>query len=509
MKKILFLALFAALGWVACSDDESTPVIDATTIELSAENLNLTVGNTATLTATITPEEMAQAEIVWSSSAPEVATIEGGVVTAVAVGEATITATVGEASDRCLVKVDAVAVEQIELDTTEAELHIGESLQLTATVLPENAGDKTITWESTNEAVASVDQNGLVEALSLGEATIKAKAGNVEATCAITISAVEVEEVLLDHEQASLSVGATLQLTATVLPENSTDKAVTWDSTDKAVATVDGNGLVTAVAPGQSVITAMAGGMFAVCNITVVTPAQIGDYYYSDGSYSSSLDTSKSVIGVVFWTGDPTATDPTLKRDHPNCTHGLVMALTEVKNVFWQKGCRAYNSTVSAWVEANNLEFQPLVSGIELSDPMNQVNGYNNTKAMEAFNAAPENAEWKLDVLTTLEQHRTSVAAPATSSGWYLPSIKELNLAFSGEYNGPITDFDNESTEIYDIINPKFRAVPGAIIYDDDYLSSTEKDALNIYDMMVFSWYVPTEGIGKGAGVTFRAVLAF
>ena len=508
MKKLLFVAIFAAFGWVACSDDEAAPAV-ATKVTLSAETLNLTVGDETTLTAVISPEDSIETEISWSSSAPEVASVEEGVVKALAVGEATITATVGQVSATCQVVVSAVAVSEVVLDSTEAELHVGETLQLTATVLPEDAGDKSVIWSSNNEEVATVDQSGLVTAVALGEATITAKAGGVEATCEVVVSPVEVEQVVLSQEEANLAVGSTLQLTATVLPENATEKQVSWSSTDSAIATVDENGLVTAIAPGPAVITAEAGGMYGICNVTVALPAQIGDYYYSDGRYSSTLDTSQSVIGVVFWTGNPTATDPTLKRDHPNCTHGLVLALTEVKNVFWQKAFRTYNNTVSAWVEANNLDFQTLVSGMEYSDPMNQVNGYNNTKAMEAFNAAPENAGWPLDVLTTLEEHRRTVAAPATSSGWYLPSIKELNLAFSGEYDGPITDWDNESTEIYDIINPKLRAVPGAIIYDDDYLSSTEKDAHNIYDMMVFSWYVPAEGVGKGAGVTFRAVLAF
>lgn len=427
MKKLLFLSLFAAFGLMSCSDNDPVAPPVATGIELSPQTLTLTVGNTAQLSATIIPENSIETEITWSVLDPAVATVENGFVTAVAPGETTITATVG----------------------------------------------------------------------------------NVSANCAVTVNKVDVESITLSETSASITVGTTLQLTAVVAPDNATNKEITWSSTDEAVATVDQNGLVTGIAEGEATITVVADGIYGLCIITVVAPANIGDFYYSDGTYSASLDSSKTVIGVIFYTGDPTATDPTLKQDHPNCTHGLVMALTETKNVLWQKANRNYNNTVSAWVEANNLNFQTLISGIEYTDPMNQINGYNNTKAIEAFNAAPENSDWPVTAMAALEEHRRTVAAPATSSGWYFPSIKELNLAFSGDYQGPITDYDNDDPVVLDTINPKFRQVPDAIIYDDDYLSSTELDSYNVYDMMVFSWWCPAEGVSKGAGLTFRAVLAF
>lgn len=396
----------------------------------------------------------------------------------------------------------------VELDKTELSLKIGETAKLNATVLPEGR-EAAVNFVSSAETVATVDQNGNVTAVAVGTATITATADDATATCEVTVSAIEVSEVQLDVTEETLVVGETLQLTATVLPENATDKTVAWESSDEAVATVDENGLVTAVSTGEAAITATAGGMFAVCNITVTPKAAIGDFYYSDGTFSTDLDSSKHPIGVVFWVEDPTASDPTLKKDFPNCTHGLVLALTETKNVFWQKACRTYNSTVGAWIEANNLDFVSTLSGMELEDPINQILGYNNTKAIEAFNAAEENASWPVDAMAALEAFRTSVPAPATSSGWYFPSIKELNIACSGDYPYSITDYDNEGTEVYDIITESLAKIPGANDYYEDYISSTELGAYDVYDMMAYYPWVPDYGVGKNAGMTFRAVLAF
>lgn len=396
----------------------------------------------------------------------------------------------------------------IELSATELTLTVGDTAELTATISPEDSDETEVSWSIEDDAVASVEA-GLVTAIAPGQTTLTATVGSVSAECTITVKGIDVEAIELSHSEASLGIGATLQLTATVTPENATNKSITWSSSDEAVATVDEAGLVTGVAEGETTIMAEADGIFGLCTITVIAPAHIGDFYYADGSYSSTFDTSKSVIGVVFYTGDPTVNDAILRRDHPNCNHGLVLALTETQDVYWQKNARQYNSTVSAWVEANGLEYQTLLSGIEYSDPMNQINGYNNTKAIEAFNAAEENAEWPVTAMNALNDHRRTVAAPETSSGWYFPSIKELNLAFSGDYQGPIVDFENEDTTVLDTINASLRQVPNAIIYDDDYLSSTELDEYNVYDMMVFSWYVPTDGVSKTLGIRFRAVLAF
>ena len=163
-----------------------------------------------------------------------------------------------------------VAVSEVTLDQTEATVEAGQTVTLTAAVSPENATDKTVTWSTSNDTVATVS-DGVVTAVAAGEATIAATAGDKRASCTVTVTAPAVSEVQLDKTEAALKLDGTLTLTATVLPEAATDKTVTWSSSDEAVATV-ADGVVTAVALGEATITATAGEQSAECKVTVYEP---------------------------------------------------------------------------------------------------------------------------------------------------------------------------------------------------------------------------------------------
>lgn len=186
-------------------------------------------------------------------------------------------------------EVAPTPVSGITLDKTEAQMNIGATLTLTATVTPEDATDKTVVWTSSEETVATV-VDGVVTAKAVGTAVITAKAGEFSTTCTVTVSEqveiVPVEGVALDQETATLKVGKTLTLTATVTPENATDKTVTWTSNDETVATV-ADGVVTALKAGEAVITATAGEFSATCTVTVeglleLISASAGDFSQID-----------------------------------------------------------------------------------------------------------------------------------------------------------------------------------------------------------------------------------
>ena len=167
-----------------------------------------------------------------------------------------------------------VEVESVSLNKSEMTLTEGKSETLAATVTPENAENKSITWSSNNEAVATVDVNGTVTAKRAGTAVITATSTNGKsAGCTVKVEKkqIPVTEVRLSESTVGIVEGSTYKLTATVLPENTTDsKNVSWSSSNSEVAIVDANGTVTAKSAGTAVITAITeNGKTASCTVTV------------------------------------------------------------------------------------------------------------------------------------------------------------------------------------------------------------------------------------------------
>jgi uncharacterized protein YjdB len=257
--------------------------ITAEKIVLNNSEYTMTKGTSLQLTVTYTPAEPTDKSIRWTSSDPAVAKVEDGLVTALAAGKAAIIATTANGLTAvCTVEVaaDVIDVESITLNMTNAIVREGEMLRLNATVAPTNATNQAVIWISDNEAVAKVDEYGIVEALVPGNATITATAGGKSATCAIKVTAivveveedVDIETLTLNLSQATIKEGAILRLEATITPANATNQAITWTSSNAAVAKVDAYGIVEAVAPGTATITATAAdgsGAVAQCEVSV------------------------------------------------------------------------------------------------------------------------------------------------------------------------------------------------------------------------------------------------
>jgi uncharacterized protein YjdB len=255
-------------------------VVAVTSLVLDKETLELEAGKTGGLTATISPSDATNLNVVWTSSDETVATVANGVVTAVAEGTATITATSAENAeikDTCIVTVTpaVVAVESITLDQETLSLVLGTDSTITATVLPANASNKELTWESSDTDVVTVE-NGVVTAKALGTATITVTSvadSNIKVTCNVIVTSAEVAVTGISLDQASLSVeaGKTATIKATITPEEATNKAITWTSSNESVAKVE-NGVVTAVGEGTAIITATSaanGDIKDTCSVTV------------------------------------------------------------------------------------------------------------------------------------------------------------------------------------------------------------------------------------------------
>ena len=176
-------------------------------------------------------------------------------------------------------KTKPINVTGVTLDKSTLSLEEGATGDLVATVAPSTASDKTVTFASSDEAIATVDNKGKVTAVKAGNAdiTVTTKDGSKTAKCALTVTAkqIPVTGVTLDKTTLSLEVGATATLNATIAPSNASYKAVSFTSSDDAIATVDNDGLVTAVAAGSSDITVESiadGSKTAVCTLTVTEP---------------------------------------------------------------------------------------------------------------------------------------------------------------------------------------------------------------------------------------------
>lgn len=262
-----------------CSVTVKKKTVDVTSVVLNKTDLSLTEGDTETLVATVKPDDATDKAVTWSTSKSDVATVENGKVVAIKEGEAVISAKAGEKSATCKVIVNkkVIAVSSVELNKNTIELVEGESETLVATVNPDDATDKTVTWSSSDESIVIVE-NGKVSAIKEGSATITAAAGDIEATCTVTVKkkVIVVSSITLNKSSINILVGGNETLIATVLPDNATDKTVIWSSKDERVATVK-DGKVTAISIGKTTISAKADNITAECTVIVTNSSAGGN----------------------------------------------------------------------------------------------------------------------------------------------------------------------------------------------------------------------------------------
>ena len=257
-------------------------------------------GEQKTISATVSPANATDKKLTWSSSDTGVATVAGGVVTAVAHGRAVITATANDGSGKsasCTVTVtEKIPVSSIEMIPTpqltrydeSGTLHylllpVREGVTFSASILPANATDRTVVWSTDNPDVVTVNQkSGYVFGKATGKATIYVRAADgSEVSNSVKIFVITpAESVTLSHSYRTLTPNETVRLSATVSPQNASIKNVQWSSSDPSVATVSNTGLVTAKKVGTAIITAESadGCASGRCNVTI-TATTTAKYY--------------------------------------------------------------------------------------------------------------------------------------------------------------------------------------------------------------------------------------
>ena len=506
-------------------------VAEETWVYLSNTEITIVVGEEAVLTATVTPENAPDKTVTWTSSDPEVASVDGGKVKGVTEGTAIITASANGKSAECKVIVEPDIVDfDINIVPSEATvltrgLQQDKSVKLIATY-KRTDNDKdyvpTVTgWKSSDETIATVDSEGNVTAvaevvekygLDNGlKVTITHTADHIEQPIEIVVVRAQPEKILftalpsvdgvegkimhgesfrletkvlpekatqavgmiktnpdggyggvlsdgvfyaaevgtysvmayietselggldgIDQVQTSVSIevlpvpvesftivgessleleiGDEMFLEAKVLPENASYKTIEWTSGSEDIVTVNMTGKIKAVSAGKTTITGtLPEGRKVEYSVVVkapAEPAEVGSFYYSDGTTSVEYDASKTVVGIVFSTQNITLQDTGLPA---GCSNGLAVALEEVSTA-WQKS----SVGVSAWMSENTDHKD--ITRTDLAC------GYSNTKALLEYNKANE------DTKVLVVEHAPSVTLPGSTSGWYVPSYEELRL---------------------------------------------------------------------------------
>lgn len=272
---LLFQLLFPIYSTAALN-------VPVTGVEISHPEIALEVNTTHALTAQVLPLTASNRNVVWSSSASSIVSVDQkGLVKALDKGTAIITATTADGGFQAASRISVVInrVTGVMIEPSPTSISLGDELTLSAVVLPLNADNKKVNWHSSNNALATVNSNGIINALGVGVATITAttEEGKLTDTRTFTINPVSVTGVTISPAIASVSVNRTLQLTANFSPANATNKNVIWTSSNAAIATVDANGLVTGRGAGTATI-----------NVQSV-----------DGNYTASRIVSVSLVNVT------------------------------------------------------------------------------------------------------------------------------------------------------------------------------------------------------------------
>ena len=300
--------------------------VPVTGVSLDLHSVTLQPGQTKRLNATVTPSNATDHELVWSSYDKTVAKVSStGKITAVAPGSTTIRVKTRDGAfiDKCKVKVTepVIPVTGVSLNKTTARVEKGKTFTLKASIEPEDATNQTVTWQSYDTAIATVDSAGKVKGIAPGATTIrvKTKDGGFTAKCKVTVTVpdVPVTGVVLSKAVASVAKGKTFTLKAVVTPADATDQRVTWQSYDTGIATVDSAGKVKGVAAGTTTIRVKTrdGGFTAKCKVTVAIPvtgitldlSSVSLKVGKTKTLTATVKPSNATVTGVIWTSDKPA----------------------------------------------------------------------------------------------------------------------------------------------------------------------------------------------------------
>ena len=434
--------------------DPDAPAIESVVIVAEGNASDLQVGLKLQLSAVFTPSNAKPESLSWViSENPDAASLsQDGLLMGLNAAknsdntwsDIVVTVYADGLSDSKSFRVIPRQPDAIEVDMpTEGYLRVGQEWRFNPRVIPEGLGYSVYCSASLPSGKPQNDAYGVFTADAPGEIKgIFAVSGNenlvynsLRKDVYLPVKPYYVETVILP-ETMEVEVGGsfimTPEFTSDVAGHEPTFKDVVWTSSDEAKATVDSYGKVTAHAAGTVQITATTSNSYSVpsgqqqksatCTLTIAEASvkiNVGDYYYSDGTWSSQLDPSKTVIGVVFARANSASSDALLAKDYPGCVHGLVLSVDE-----YVQSC----TTDRTWLRADLISWMDK-NGYNQWLVDDKYCGYNNTQGLLAINAAKvKSGDGVIHVnhVDAVLQHRENVKTPAGASAWYMPSYMEM-----------------------------------------------------------------------------------
>ena len=273
-----------------------------TGVSISKSSLTLYTGQTETLSAQVKPDDATDTRLTWSSSDKTVATVANGKVTALKAGSVQIRVTTFEGGfqDVCNLTVKQ-HVTGLDLSHSTRTIYLGQTVTMTATVLPSDASDKSVTWTSSNSDIVSVTQNGSVTANAMGEAEITATSndGGFSKSCKVTViePLVPATSLTLTPKTMSLNIGENGSLELQILP-NDCNEILEWKSSDPSVATVNA-GDITALAAGTTTITVRGSNTSASATVTVIDPYAVTGVTLDRTTLSLEMGETATLVATV------------------------------------------------------------------------------------------------------------------------------------------------------------------------------------------------------------------
>ncbi len=273
MKKLLpfFLTVLSLCLFYGCEKEDLT----IKSLTLDVPTLTLTINETHQFVVSITPAKLQAPVYTWITSNSNVVTInDKGEIKAISVGEATITVYNPEKTlqSSCKVSVQPIDATSISLDLKNIELFVDEEKNLTFKITPDNTTNKQITWSTADINIATVDNTGKIKAIGVGQTNITANTYNlISDVCIVKVNPVRMTSISLSQNSVTMEISDKQILNVNIMPSNTTNKKITWSSSNSTIASVSQTGEITGTAEGAAIITVKSddGGFIAECNVNV------------------------------------------------------------------------------------------------------------------------------------------------------------------------------------------------------------------------------------------------